>query len=81
VNALLDTHIEQVARRIHDLRALERGLKELRAHGLSPHSIEECGILKELDSDATVGRRGTGAGRAARQAVPPRSANRHQASR
>jgi Cd(II)/Pb(II)-responsive transcriptional regulator len=81
VNALLDTHIEQVARRIHDLRALERGLRELRAHCLSRHSIDEWGILKELDSDATVGHRGASARRAARPAVPHRSADRLRESR
>ncbi len=55
VNTLLDAHIGHVAHRIHELRALERDLKALRARCLSPHSIDECGILNGLDT-AAVGR-------------------------
>ncbi len=52
VNTLLDAHIGHVAHRIHELRALERDLKSLRARCLSPHSIGECGILNGLDTGA-----------------------------
>jgi Cd(II)/Pb(II)-responsive transcriptional regulator len=50
VNALLDEHIGHVVQRIRELRALEKELKTLRALCASPHSVEECGILNELDS-------------------------------
>ncbi len=53
VNALLDAHIGHVAQRIRELRALERDLKTLRARCASPHPIDECGILHELDSAAS----------------------------
>ncbi len=55
VNKLLDAHIGHVAHRIRELRALEADLKELRARCLSPHSIDECGILNGLDSAAAGG--------------------------
>ena len=55
VNTLLDAHIGHVAHRIHELRALEKDLKDLRARCLSPHSIDECGILNGLDSAAVGG--------------------------
>ncbi len=55
VNTLLDTLIGHVAHRIRELRALEKNLKELRARCLSPHSIDECGILNGLDSAAAGG--------------------------
>ncbi|MGB6104924.1 MAG: Cd(II)/Pb(II)-responsive transcriptional regulator [Pusillimonas sp.] len=50
INALLDEHIEHVAHRIGELRALETDLKDLRAHCTSPRTVTECGILQELDS-------------------------------
>jgi Cd(II)/Pb(II)-responsive transcriptional regulator len=56
VNALLDEHIGHVAQRIRELRALERDLKSLRARCASPHAIEECGILNQLDSAAAKGK-------------------------
>jgi Cd(II)/Pb(II)-responsive transcriptional regulator len=52
VNALLDEHIQHVAQRIRELHALQKDLKALRAHCASPHAIEDCGILNELDSAA-----------------------------
>lgn len=52
VNHLLDEHIGHVARRIRELRALEKDLKALRARCSSPHPIDECGILNQLDSVA-----------------------------
>lgn len=57
VNALLDDHIEHVAQRIRELRALEKELKALRACCSAPHTMEECGILNGLDNAATGGGR------------------------
>lgn len=54
VNALLDEHIGHVAQRIRELRALEKDLKALRARCTSPQSVDECGILNELDSAASA---------------------------
>ncbi|MCK6420488.1 MAG: Cd(II)/Pb(II)-responsive transcriptional regulator [Aquabacterium sp.] len=59
INALLDEHIGHVARRIRDLRALERALKALRARCTEPHAVSECGILDGLDRAAAT--RPTGA--------------------
>lgn len=50
VNALLDEHIEHVTHRIRELRTLQKELKALRARCSTPHAIEQCGILNELDS-------------------------------
>ena len=50
--ALLDTHIEQVARRIADLERLERYLSELRGCCHEGNVARECGILKGLASGA-----------------------------
>lgn len=55
VNTLLDDHIGHVAQRIRELRALEKDLKALRARCASPHPLEECGILNQLDSVAAQG--------------------------
>ena len=55
VNQLLDEHIGHVAQRIRELRALEKDLKALRARCSSPHPIDECGILNQLDSAAAQG--------------------------
>ena len=52
VNALLDEHIEHVTHRIRELRTLQKDLKELRARCGTPHAIEQCGILNELDTAA-----------------------------
>lgn len=52
VNALLDEHIEHVNHRIRELRALHEDLKALRARCGTPHAIEQCGILNELDTAA-----------------------------
>ena len=48
VNALLDEHIGHVARRVTELRAMERQLKELRQQCIEARSAKDCGILKEL---------------------------------
>ena len=59
VNALLDEHIGHVAQRIRELRALEKELKALRARCSSPHPIDECGILNQLDSASAQGPKAT----------------------
>ena len=53
VDALLDEHIGHVKQRIRELRALEKDLKLLRTHCASPHAIDDCGILSELDAAAS----------------------------
>ncbi|MBN9206138.1 Cd(II)/Pb(II)-responsive transcriptional regulator [Methylibium petroleiphilum] len=52
VNALLDEHIGHVTHRIRELRALQKDLKALRARCGTPHAIDQCGILNELDTAA-----------------------------
>jgi Cd(II)/Pb(II)-responsive transcriptional regulator len=52
VNALLDEHIGHVTHRIRELRTLQMDLKALRARCGTPHAIEQCGILNELDTAA-----------------------------
>ena len=54
VNALLDDHIDHVAQRIRELRALQKDLQALRARCTSPHALAECGILDGLDRAAAV---------------------------
>lgn len=54
VNALLDEHIQHVAQRIRELRALEKNLKALQARCTSPHALAECGILQELESGTSA---------------------------
>jgi Cd(II)/Pb(II)-responsive transcriptional regulator len=55
INTLLDEHIGHVARRIRELRALEKHLKALRARCASPHAVADCGILDGLDRAAATG--------------------------
>ena len=52
VNAVLDEHIGHVTHRIRELRTLQKDLKALRARCGTPHAIEQCGILNELDTAA-----------------------------
>lgn len=52
VNALLDEHIGHVTHRIRELRTLQKDLKALRARCGTPHAVEQCGILNELDTAA-----------------------------
>ena len=52
VNALLDEHIGHVTHRIRELRTLQKDLKALRARCGTPHAIDQCGILNELDTAA-----------------------------
>lgn len=48
VNTVLDEHIGHVSRRIRELRALERELKDLRARCSEAREAQECGILEGL---------------------------------
>jgi Cd(II)/Pb(II)-responsive transcriptional regulator len=48
VNALLDQHIGHVAKRIRELRALERQLKDLRQRCSTSQAAASCGILAGL---------------------------------
>jgi len=54
VDALLDAHIDHVAQRIRELRALERHLKLLRARCGVAHAAQACGILTGLNSAAAT---------------------------
>ncbi|MFM9915182.1 MAG: Cd(II)/Pb(II)-responsive transcriptional regulator [Rhizobacter sp.] len=54
INLLLDEHIGHVAKRIRELRALEKELKALRSRCLSPHAVADCGILDGLDRAAAA---------------------------
>lgn len=55
INALLDEHIDHVAQRIRELRALEQSLEALRARCGAPHTVADCGILSGLDNPASAG--------------------------
>ena len=50
VNDLLDEHIDHVATRIKELKALERQLKTLRESCRESQQASQCGILTELSS-------------------------------
>lgn len=52
VNALLDDHIGHVSRRIRELRALEKQLKDLRLRCGSVQAAQDCGILSGLEKAA-----------------------------
>lgn len=58
VNALIDEHIGHVAQRIHELRALEKELKLLRAQCGGGDGAGACGILSGLDSAAAGSSKG-----------------------
>lgn len=55
VNDLLDEHIGHVARRIKDLRLLEKQLKSLREQCTDAHAASDCGILKTLSDPPDPG--------------------------
>ncbi|MBI3348233.1 MAG: MerR family DNA-binding protein [Burkholderiales bacterium] len=55
VNALLDEHIGHVSRRIKELRALEKQLKELRQRCGVAQGADQCGILNGLAAAAQEG--------------------------
>jgi Cd(II)/Pb(II)-responsive transcriptional regulator len=48
VNALLDQHIDHVATRVRELRALERQLIHIRERCREAQDASNCGILTEL---------------------------------
>jgi Cd(II)/Pb(II)-responsive transcriptional regulator len=52
VNALLDAHIGHVSRRIKELRALERQLRDLRQRCGEAQRADQCGILSGMASAA-----------------------------
>ena len=52
VNELLDHHIELIRVRMAALQSLERQLTRLRHQCDDPHSIEECGIVQNLNEAA-----------------------------
>lgn len=64
VNALLDEHIGHVTRRIKELRALEKQLKDLRQRCAAAQSADQCGILAGLAA-------------AAQDSTPPAPAGAH----
>lgn len=51
VNDLLDKHIDDVARRVHELQALENQLKELRNRCCTTQAAKDCNILKKLSDN------------------------------
>lgn len=55
VNALLDSHIGHVSRRIKELRALEKQLRELRQRCGAAQGADQCGILNGLAAAAQEG--------------------------
>ncbi len=55
VNALLDAHIGHVSRRIGELKALERQLKDLRRSCATAQTAQQCGILTGLAAAAQEG--------------------------
>jgi Cd(II)/Pb(II)-responsive transcriptional regulator len=52
VNGLLDEHIGHVAKRIRELKALEKELKSLREQCASGDAAADCGILSGLEKAA-----------------------------
>ena len=57
VNALLDEHIGHVARRIGELRLLQRELKELRGQCVVVQTAGDCKIMQSLGRDSCVKRK------------------------
>ena len=53
VNALVDEHIQHIATRIRELRALEKQLKTLRAQCRQASDTAHCGILVGLSHTET----------------------------
>lgn len=60
VNALLDIHIEQVGKRIRDLRVLDRELRALRDLCGAGRAADQCGILNELSNASQLALAGRG---------------------
>ncbi|MBX6318713.1 Cd(II)/Pb(II)-responsive transcriptional regulator [Pigmentiphaga sp.] len=57
INALLDEHIEHVATRIAELKALQKTLKALRSQCRGNLSAKDCGILQGLSASPEPARR------------------------
>ncbi|WP_250655878.1 Cd(II)/Pb(II)-responsive transcriptional regulator [Alkalimarinus coralli] len=55
VNQLIDQQLDSVANKIEMLEGLKEQLNSLRSRCDSDHAAGDCGILKELDSDAEAG--------------------------
>lgn len=49
VNELLDQHVETVDRQLQELHSLRDQLVQLRAQCHTPHLIDDCAILQQLD--------------------------------
>jgi Cd(II)/Pb(II)-responsive transcriptional regulator len=49
VNDVVDRHLEEVCKRMAELRSLERQLRDLQARCASPGAGRDCGILRELN--------------------------------
>lgn len=49
VNELLDQQVEAVDRQLQELHSLRDQLVQLRAQCLTPHLIDDCAILQQLD--------------------------------
>ncbi|PUA20240.1 Cd(II)/Pb(II)-responsive transcriptional regulator [Glaciimonas sp. PCH181] len=65
INTLLDHHIDHVASRITELKALQSQLKQLRKQCHSVQAAKDCGILQGLanmedDAPANLGSHGGG---------------------
>lgn len=52
IDELLDGHIEKVREQMKSLQALEQQLVSLRKQCQGPHSVDECGILQNLNEAA-----------------------------
>jgi Cd(II)/Pb(II)-responsive transcriptional regulator len=52
IDRLLDGHIARVREKMAALRALEQQLVKLREQCSGPHSVDECGILQNLNEAA-----------------------------
>lgn len=48
VNEMLDEHIGHVARRVAELKVMEKRLKQLRQQCVQARAAKDCGILNEL---------------------------------
>jgi Cd(II)/Pb(II)-responsive transcriptional regulator len=56
VNALIDEHINHVAKRIRELRQLDKQLKALRAQCSGVNETADCGILAGLSRQGSANR-------------------------
>jgi Cd(II)/Pb(II)-responsive transcriptional regulator len=50
VNELLDQHVQAVDQQLQDLQNLRAQLVQLREQCITPHVIDDCGILQELNT-------------------------------